>query len=270
MSRTPFLTTLLWTTVGVAALGACGEDNPQIIDAAPVDSTADAYVGPLAQFPAALALTAECGVPTPPTADLTIQNVGTTALTISGATATGGFTVEAAFPLEIAAGASAAVAVRPPAAVIGTDVGGAVKNGVLSFNTNQPGTTGTVALTSTVQGANLVFEDAAHQPISQLELADATGACPAPATVFIHNTGNLEATLTNASSSTGFTVGGFTPSSAVAAGATVSHELRALTFGSCTAADGVQYQVTGTVCTTTPLVLQASLNITGASSCFCS
>ena len=34
--------------------------------------------------------------------------------------------------------------------------------------------------------------------------------------------------------------------------------------------DGVQYQVTGTVCTATPLVLQATLTITGSSTCFCS
>lgn len=269
MSRTPVLTSLLWTTVSAVALAACGDDPAPIVDAAGIDGMADAQVGPIAQFPATLALAAACGVALPPTVDLTVTNAGNAPLTISGATATSGFVVTTAFPIEVAAGAATTLTIRPPAATIGTDVGGATKVGVLALNTNQPGTTGTVTLTSTVEGANLVFENAASQPITQLDLSSASGACPAPAAVFLRNTGNLEATI-GAAAASGFTVGGFTPSSAVAPGAVITHDVMPLTFGACTSTETLQYQVTGTVCTTTPLALQATLNITGASACFCS
>ena len=269
MSRTPLLTTLLWTTVGVTSLGACGDDPAPIVDAAGLDGTIDAEVGPLAQFAATLDLTAECGVAMPPTVDFTVRNVGNATLTISGATATNGFSVATAFPVDVAPGAQTILAIRPPASTIGTDVGGATKSGTLALNTNQPGTSGTTALTSTVHGANLVFQNSGGDPLALVDLAATSGACPSAAAVFIRNTGNLDAVVSSSGAS-GFNVTGFTPSSTVSAGSAISHDITANVSGQCTAGTTLQYQVTGTVCTTTPLALQASLNITGSSACFCS
>lgn len=269
MSRTPLLTTLLWTSVGLTA--ACGDEGTPIIDGREPDGMVDAFVGPLAQFPASLALTAACGEPLPATVDLTVMNVGTTELVVSGATATGGFAVTSTFPVRIAPGASAAIAVRPPAAVVGTDVGGATKVGVLSLNTNQPGTTGTVALTSVVQGANLSFRDGVGQPLATAELTTSDGSCPPPLTVGVRNTGNVAVTIGQALASGGlFSASSFAPSGEAMPGGTVTHTLGVVTFGACTGSDTFQYTVTGTVCTVTPLALQANLNITGTSSCVCS
>jgi len=110
---------------------------------------------------------------------------------------------------------------------------------------------------------------AASQPITALALDSATAACPAPATVFIHNSGNAPATLFTSGASN-FALGGFAPSSSVPAGGTVTTGLAVVTFGACTGSETVSYQATGQVCTTTPLALAASFNIAGSSSCFCS
>jgi len=269
MSRTPLLTTLLWTSVGVATLAACSNDAAPIFDAASIDSAVDAEVGAIARYATTVDTTATCGVVMPDTVELTVFNDGNAPLTISAATATGGFTVTTTLPLEIAPGASGALTVRPPAAVVGTDRGGTSKTGLLTFTTNTAVQGAAVTLTSVVQGANLSFENSAGEAITGVNLTVASG-CPAPQAVFIRNTGNLEAQVTNVSASGTFSVGQLSPSSTVAPGSTINHDVGPFTFSACSGTSMVTYQVTGTVCTATPLTLTTTLNVTGQSSCFCS
>lgn len=268
MRRTRLLTSLLWTSV--SAVVACGDDGATIVDAG-VDAPPDAYVGPLAQFASALALTAECGVAVPPVVELMVTNAGNQPLEITGVSVNGGFAVTTAFPVEIAPGAAAALAVRPPAAVIGTDVGGAMKQGTLALQTNQPGTIGTVALTATVRGANLALVDGGGQALASVDLSSSTGTCPVPAAVFVRNTGNAGAMLFASVGSGGpFAVGGFAPSASVAGGASISHDVSVSATGACSGTGTVEYTVTGSVCTATPLSLPVTYNISGSSTCFCS
>lgn len=272
MRRTPLFTSLLWSSVGAVALTACGDDGGAIIDARPIDGAVDAYDGPLAMFAPTLALRAECGVAVPPAATLAVRNIGSQTLTINGATASAGFTVTTVFPIDIAPGATADLAVQPPAAVIGTDLGGSTRTGTLALQTNQPGTIGTVALTSTVRGANLALTSAGGQPMASVDLSSSTGVCPAPIPVFVRNTGNEQATLVASSGSGGgFGLSGFSPSNAVAGGGMISHQVTVSSAGGCSGSNTIVYTVTGTVCTETPLSLPASFNISGSSTgCFCS
>ncbi len=271
MSRTPVLTAMLWTSVGTAALG-CGEVSAPIVDAAAIDApAADAETvdgpPPALSFAASLQMRAECGGVTE-AATLTIDNVADQAVTITSFATTGGFFIKTATPIAIAVGQQLQLVVTPPAAVIGTDRGGAAITGTLTITADVGGALPPVELTSTIVGANLELVDGADQPLAQLSF-DSVGGCPAPQTVFVRNTGNAEATLfTNGSSS--FLFGGFSPSSTVPAGGAVSHDVGVQSFGSCAATETVTYQASGLVCTDPPPALTASFNITGTSFCFCS
>jgi hypothetical protein len=267
MRRTPLLSSVVWSTVsGVTLLLAgCGDDAPSFADAriadAPVADAASAD-GPspdaslaVAMFPAEVTtFAAECGVAVPDTVDVSITNSGTEPLVIASATATGGFTVVTAAPITIAPGASAALTVRPPAAVIGTDIGGSTKDGVLSFVTNETGApTRTVALASTVDGANLELRassDIASKPLAAIAMMSSTG-CPSPFEVFIHNTGNRHVQLAPPFAS-GFGFQGFSPSSSLPPGEYVVAPITASTLGDCEEQGEVQFAATGAVCTELP------------------
>jgi hypothetical protein len=189
---------------------------------------------------------------------------------IASATATGGFTVVTAAPITIAPGASAALIVRPPAAVIGTDIGGSTKEGVLSFVTNETGApTRTVALASTVDGANLEFRassDIASKPLAAIAMMSSTG-CPDAFEVFIHNTGNRQVQLAPPFAS-GFGFQGFSPSSSLPPGEYVVAPITASTLGDCEEQGEVQFAATGAVCTELPVQISASYTIDA--NCFCS
>ncbi|MCE9573700.1 MAG: hypothetical protein K8W52_11135 [Deltaproteobacteria bacterium] len=274
MSRTPFLSAVLWTTIGAASCGG-GTSFPDAssIDATSTDATTiDAVVidavPPAITFPADLAFTATCGGAAP-AVTLEIQNVTAADVTITAADATGGFQVATALPLTIAANSSATIALTPPGAVIGTDRGGQTKVGTLTLTADRGGLPPTVALTSTIIGANLEFVDAAGQPVSATTLTTTDGSCPAPAAVFIHNSGNAPATL-SAGGASHFTQSFFSPSSIVAGGETITHNLGLFTLGPCSGSDTLTYFVQGQVCAPDVLAMPASYNITGTSSCFCS
>ncbi|HVK76341.1 MAG TPA: hypothetical protein VM734_23610 [Kofleriaceae bacterium] len=261
MRRVPLLSCVLWTSLAVG----CGDDEPIFVDAAP--PALDASLA-TAEFAATLTMEADCGVASPPTVDLTITNTGTEPLVVSGASATGGFTVTTAEPLTIAPAGTGVLTVRPPAAVIGTDLGGTTKTGVLSFTTNETGApTRTVDLASTINGANLVLADREDQPLTMLSFAAASG-CPAPTTVRVRNTGNRDASLDDPSAS-GFGFGGFSPSSFVPAQGSVQHTVSVFTLGPCSGTATVSYEATGTVCTA-PLALPTTFTLPGSSGCFCS
>lgn len=275
MRRAPLLSCALWSTVTTATLlGGCGEDEQVFVDAAGIDARAidaveaDASLA-VAAFPASLTTSAACGVAVPATTDVTVMNTGTQDLVIASASASGGFTVTTATPITITPGASAALTVRPPASVIGTDVGGSTKTGVLSFVTNETGApTRTVALEVTVDGANLALVDGAGAPLASV-MFTATSSCPSTQEISIRNTGNSGATVQLPSAS-GFGFAGFSPSSAVGPGETIISYVDVFTLSPCNGTATVMYQASGTVCTTLPLTLSASFAIAGQSSCFCS
>jgi hypothetical protein len=285
MRRTPLLSSVVWSTVsGVTLLLAgCGDDATSFADAriadAPVSDApvpdappADASLA-VAVFPAEVTtFAAECGVAVPETVDVTVMNSGTEPLVIASATATGGFTVVTAAPITIAPGASAALTVRPPAAVIGTDIGGSTKAGALSFVTNETGApTRTVALASTVDGANLEFRassNVADPVLTAITMISSTG-CPSPFEVFIHNTGNRAVQLARPSAS-GFGFQGFSPSSSLPPGEYVIAPISAETSNQCRDQGEVLFSATGSLCTEQPIQISASYSMPGDSGCFCS
>jgi len=227
---------------------------------------------PVATFGTVPAMAASCGSTATTPVTFTVQNTGDAPLTITSATASGGFVLGTTFPMTIAANASATVTVRPPLAVIGTDVGGSTKSGTLSLVTNEIGNpTRNIALASTVMGANLVFTDTAGNVVTSASFT-ATQACPARQTLYVKNTGNLSAnvSITTANFQL-FQYTGFSPSSTVAVAPSigVSHVLSVWTVqNACTGTQAMQYAATGTICKL-PGTLTASFNIGGQSSCFC-
>lgn len=262
---------MLWTSVGTAALG-CGEVSTPIVDAAAIDAPAvDAETTdappPALSYAAGLQMRAECGGVTE-AATLTIDNVAGQAVTITSLATTGGFFIKTATPIAIAVGQQLQLVVTPPAAVIGTDLGGTEITGTLTITADLGGPLPPVALSSTVVGANLELVDAASQHLAAIALDTSDGSCPPPQTVFIRNLGNADADLF-VSGASSFVFGGFAPSSTVPAGGAISHDVFLQTFGGCAGAETVTYQATGLVCTDPP-VLQASFNIAGSSACFCS
>lgn len=271
MSRTPALTAVLWTTVALTGVG-CDDNDPAIVDAAPADAPAvdsqsiDASP-PALSFSATLTMDAPCGGKAS-SGSLEVTNLTATEVTVSSITATGGFTVLTFGPLTVPASGTASVEIMPPDSVIGTDVGGATKTGTLTLVADQGGALPTVALTATVVGANLTIGDETGAATS-IALTSATSACPTPRAVFVRNSGNSSATIFSSGASN-FALGSLSPSSDVAAGGAISQSISAFTFSACTGSEQLDYSVSGTVCSVTPLVLSASYTIAGSSSCFCS
>jgi hypothetical protein len=282
MRRTPLLSSVVWSTVsGVSLLLAgCGDDGPSFADAAvvadapspPDASPTDASLA-TASFPAEVdTFSADCGVAIPDTVDVAIMNTGTQPLVIASASASNGFSVVTKVPVTIEPGASTALAVRPPESVIGTDIGGTVKLGTLSFVTNESGApTRTVTLRSTVNGANIELRASSEptsKPLTAISMMSSTG-CPDAFEVFIHNTGNQQVQLQQPFAS-GFGFQGFSPSSSLPPGQYVVAPMTASTAGECTDQGTLSYQATGTVCTELPIEIPISYTITGQSACFCS
>lgn len=282
MRRTPLLSSVVWSTVsGVSLLLAgCGDDGPSFADAAvvadarPADASATDASLATAVFPTDVdTFSADCGVAIPDTVDVSIMNSGTQPLVIASATASNGFTVVTKVPVTVEPGASTALAVRPPESVIGTDIGGTVKLGTLSFVTNENGApTRTVTLRSTVNGANIELRassDPTSKPLTAISLMASSG-CPDPFEVYIHNTGNRQVQLANPSAS-GFGFGGYSPSSSLPPGTSVVAPISADAINECADQGIVSFAATGAVCTAQPVQLDASYRIgDGSSGCFCS
>ncbi len=243
-----------------------------LCQAAAPTATTLAAVGraPVATISAAPAMSASCGGTTTTAVNITVQNTGDAPLRITSASTTGGFILGTTFPVTIPANGSTTVSVRPPLAVIGTDVGGSTKSGVLSLATNEIGNpTRNVALASTVMGANLSFTDSVGNAVTSASFT-ATQACPARQTLYVRNTGNLSANVQIATANFQlFQYTGFSPSSTIAPSTGVSHVLSVWTVqNACTGTEAIQYTATGTICKL-PGTLTASFNIGGQSSCFC-
>jgi hypothetical protein len=271
MRRSPLLSAVVWSTVSVAA--GCGDDAPSFadaaVDAATVDGAPADASRAVAGFPASVTTAIECGVAVPAIVDVTITNSGPDPLVIASATASDGFAVVTATPITIAAGASAALAVRPAPAVIGTDIGGSTRTGTLSFVTNESGDpTRTVALSAAIDGASLVVRDSPEpgDPLPVLSMSS-TG-CPPSTQLFIHNVGNRPATLTSPTA-TGFGFGAFSPSEVVEPDDYVVQPVGVVTSGRCAGTAAIRYQATGAICSEQPAVVNGVFMITGPSVCTC-
>jgi hypothetical protein len=269
MGRTPKLSLALWTTVASVGVAACGSDDRtgQLADAppgTPIDASPNA---PIAVVPSTLTASSACGVATPPAVELTIANAGMSDLEIRSATVDGGFTIATALPATIAPGAHLALSVVPPAAVIGTDRGGTTKTGTLTLTTNETVSAAhTVDLIANILGANIDFVDQAGAPVT-LFLTEPSGACPAPVTVFLRNSGT-ETVMLSAPTASGFAFAGFSGGT-IEVGAMVSQDIRLVTQGPCIGSDTIVYQVTGTACAPSA-ALAGAFNLMNTSSCVCS
>jgi hypothetical protein len=242
----PWVATLLWSlaAAGSAACGRIGfDDEPFLVETPP---GAEARCGQAA---------ATIAVAITNTADALIE---------IDANATGGFTIETALPLAIAAGATELLSVRAPVAVIGTDIPGTVKVGTLEIRAGDA--TRTYPLTSTVVGASLELTDENGTPLSLAFDSDVT--CPAPVTARLVNTGTTTAIIafiaTPRVAVDGFSDGPLAP------GASMTFSLRPVTASSCTGSFELSFTATGDVCDTVPAVLPGDFSINGSSSCSCS
>jgi hypothetical protein len=216
------------------------------------------------------AMSVACGTGTPATVSVSIQNTGDAPLVLN-ASASGGLVITSSTSMTIAAGASSAITLRPPASVIGSDLGGTTKSGTLTITTNEvTGATHQIPLASTVVGANLSLRNAAGARITSATFT-ADMACPASQAIFIANTGNADAQVFITTPNFQlFRFDDFGPSPSVPAGTSVSYRMRVWTVQSaCAGNQQIEYSATGTLCTALPLTLQASFNITGQTSCFC-
>ncbi len=229
-------------------------------------------VGPTASIGTVPAMSATCGTQTAPAAvNVPVTNTGGAPLTISGASATGGFTVLSTFPINVPVGQTRNISVQPPAAVVGTDVGGSTKTGQLTITTNEAGNpTRTAALSSTINGASLRLVDSAGNPQPSVSFSSAYPVCPADKTIYIKNVGNQSTTvsISNSEGAYPFSYDVISSNGLLPAGGTVSHSLSVQSYGTCVSDSSVYYAATGNVCSL-DLELTASLNVTGSSYCYC-
>lgn len=242
---------LLWTASVVTACGRLGFE--------PFELSGQAIV------PAQLELGARCGAATGTTGTIEIENGGEAELEVRSATTTSGFVVLTPTPLVIAPGARANLDVQAPPAVIGTDVPGSLKSGVLTLTLNDG--LATVELTATVTGAELALTGVAGTPLA-LDLQGASGICPNEIVGILENKGGGIAVL-GLSASSEFAISGFSGGT-LAESESSSFSVRAITDGPCSGAGTITYTATGDVCSTTPTVLTATFVITGSSNCLCS
>lgn len=289
VARTSQLATVLWmsTATWLAGCGRLWFQGPDeeavhplpdapLFDAAvvdAVDAAADAAVdapddvaiasAPVLDAPATLTTTVACGA-APQQASLAVMNTGNANLEISNATITGAAFQVVAAPVLIAPGATGTFKILPPMAVVGTDLGGDVKHGMLKIESN--GGNATVDLQATIQGANLVMT--APLPLSFI---GSSGACPSSQQVSIQNMGNATATVgVNVTVPFGFS---FSSSSdpVLSPGETLIIDVHVVTSSACSGSGIVGFAESGgPICQISP-PSSASYNILGSStSCFCS
>lgn len=258
--RIPVLARLLWLTAGCGRLGFDGTDRSG--GDAPSDIAPLGDAPAVASFAPTLAGTSTCGAMAKESATLAITNAGGSPLVVMSASATNGFDVMTPLPLAIPPGNSSTLVVTMPSAVIGTDLGGSTRTGVLTVTTSAGARD--VALTSTVVGANLAALDGVGAPIT---LSFTSAGCPPAQNVYFTNSGNASASL-SASGPTPFHAFGFS-GGAVAAHTSAVAAIQPIISGACSGAFTVQYNVTGKVCTAGSIAVMATYNDTG-SPCSCS
>ncbi len=261
MGRTLSLSRALWSfALASSACGRIGFDSERV--------AADGAAGaPVAMISPPAQLTSTCGDLAPAASLMLIANSGDAPLIVTSATATAGFSVQASLPIAIDPGGQTMIAVAPPVAVIGTDLGGATKSGTVTLTTNDAAGSHVVPVSTTIVGANFTVTDlGGGNP--DLAFSGASGTCPQPEPLLIKNTGNAAA-MVNASGSGAIVLTGFSGGT-ISANAVASSAAYPVSEGPCSGIGNVTYTVTGATCTVTPIVLAGSFNIVGASSCLCS
>jgi hypothetical protein len=245
MNRTPLLPSFLWTAIwasgAAVSLAACETEEPN-------STTVD---GPVALVPSFVPLSVECGSAEPAAPALfRIFNPGNEVLRVTGAAATNGFVVIGELPVEVQPG-----------------LGGTVKTGKLTLETNDPRGNPEIELRSAIHGANLVLTNAQGMPLPRLDLtSESQSSCPPPASVFVKNTGDKPSVVTVLEND--YPIERVSDSSTVAAGASAEFEISPTLGGGCQTAGQVVYQVTGSVCSAAP-ILQVTQQVGGTSTCFC-
>ena len=293
MARTTRFSQVLWslTIAWLAACGRVGFDpfggaNSGGVPDAGLDAAADAPpdtaptdarpVGPVLMVMVPT-MNTECGN-VPDASSLTLANTGDRPLVIAkltgtqnvvvtdqlttAAVAVPSFTLQSLpLPMTIGPGTSARIDVIPPAAIVGTDVGGTIKTGSFTVETGA-GMITQVNLAATVVGANLAITVPATTTINMV-----SSGCPSQ-TVTLANSGNATAQI-SVTVSSGLGLAGFT-SGAIAQ--TRNTMVRAVTSSECSASGlTMQYQVvSGIVCQAPPSTLTVNYQINGGSPCSCS
>jgi hypothetical protein len=257
MNRTPLFTSLLWTAVGAATAAGCETEEP-------IDKSS----GPAAVVPSNIELAASCGATTTESVKFQIINSGSEPLVVRSAVADNGFVVTAELPATVQPGAAISVSVRPPVAVIGTDVGGSVKTGTLNIESDDPDGTIKVTLRSRIHGANLIYVDAEDKPITKLAMTSADETCPAPGRFFIKNTGNEEAHVETPSGA--YAVTRVSANDEILAGDKLEFTVSASSGSDCAISGQITYEpTTDTVCTIVPALEVSQLTNGSSDSCFC-
>lgn len=275
MARTNDFSRVLWlvTSAWLAGCGRIGfgesdHDSTNVLPDAPADIDAAVIKGPpVVSVSAPDNLTSVCGDGAT-LSSVTVTNSGETDLVITDlATRDGVFKVTTDAPVTVAPGSSVEIQIKVPAAVIGTDIGGRSKTDQLMFGANvqiEP-----VALTTKVMGANIQITN--PPPPMALAFSSASG-CPLPRAVSLRNAGNMAATV-NMTAPAAFAITG-TSGASIGMGSSIALTLRPFTSSACSGTGIVQYNVTGAPnCGASGIggpTLNATFNITGTSSCFCS
>lgn len=269
---------MLWLVTSTWLAG-CGRIGFGESDPGAGSGLADAPVtepdGAVIKGPAVAAVTAPanlqsvCGAGAG-TAMVTVANTGETELEITKLETGGVFGVDVTMPITVAPGAQVEIPVTVPAAVIGTDRGGAAKTDELTFTANVA--IAPLKLTTKVMGANLVI--VSPPPPEALAFTGTSGICPQPKAVNVRNAGNMAATLRTLMPGT-FAMAGAS-SASFAAQASIALQMRPFSVqtGACSGSGVIQYELTGAPnCGASGVIagtLSATFNISGASSCFCS
>jgi hypothetical protein len=247
-------------------------DAPPPLDAAPTDSTLPAPTGPKLSVGSVPAMTTECGS-TPATFAFELSNPGDMELTITKLpTDVDGFRLALrggtlVLPLRIPAGGTVKIEVRPPDAVIGTDVGGSIKTAIAKIESNavdQPLTE--IELLATVMGANILVTVPA--PPTTLAFSGSSGNCPQPRAATVRNTGNLSVGV-QIRLPFEFAMAG-TSTASLDENGVMTRNFRPFSSGACSGVGVIEYDVIGPSCAADLTTLNATFNITGASTCFCS
>lgn len=250
-------------------------DAAQPIDASMVidGRVIPAPAGPKLLVGAVPAMTTVCGS-APTLVAFEISNPGDLDLEISNLPSTvDGFHItqagaELTLPIRIKAGKAITLDIEPPAAVIGTDIGGSIKRGIFTVTSNAVDTPTTeISVAATVTGANIAVTVPA--PPASLAFSSASG-CPAPRNATIRNNGNANATVAVRIPGEFAMTGNSTAN--VAAAGVMTRSFRPFTSAACSGTAVIEYEVTGGAnCGASGVTtLNATFNITGTSSCFCS
>ena len=258
MNRTPLFTSLLWTAVGAATAAGCETEEPL------VQSN-----GPAAVVPAKVEFAVDCGDPMPESAKFQVINSGNEPLQVRSATATAGFIVTADLPISVQPGATITIEVRPSPAVIGTDLGGTVKMGELTLDSDDPNGAAKISLRAAIKGANLVYVDTADKVISKLTLSSSTNVCPAPVRFFIKNTGNDEVHINTPAGD--YPVSKISEGEEILGGAKLEFSISPDASSDCAANGAITYvpMANYTVCSVVSTLQVSQLTNGTSDACFC-